>query len=196
MSPSLALARTHESRARWEETLDHNLRADPHDAVLRVKWKTSHHGGRTWAAPSATQAQLAAVQRTRHLGATDPGLTTTATLEVDGPLGFQPGEVITLLMEVVAHHAGIPLRPTQQGRRGGEHPAWFWLAGEDPSAPPGRVRLLLQDADQVQAVIRAVHGRAIQVGSDLVAVDVQSDLIQVDEVRQGNGRGAPPRSGR
>ena len=67
--------------------------------------------------------------------------------------------------------------------------SWQWLAARDPDAPPGRVRLSLTSLEQVQAVVDAVHGRAIQVGSDFIAIEVQNDLLDTRHLAAGNGRG-------
>ena len=54
--------------------------------------------------------------------------------------------------------------------------SWRWLAAIDPTASPGRVRLQPSSMEQVQAVCDGIHNCSIEIGADLVAIAVQSDL--------------------
>ena len=90
-----------------------------------------------------------------------------------------------------SHAIGGAILPTLPTGRLVEtrHPplSWRWLAATDPTAPPGRIRLQLETLEQVQLIISHIHGRSLQFGSDLVAIEIQNDLLDAQQVRLGNG---------
>ena len=49
-------------------------------------------------------------------------------------------------------------------------------ARHNPAAAPGQVRLYLQSEAQVQQVAQEVQGRAIDVGGDLITIEVSNDF--------------------
>ena len=109
-----------------------------------------------------------------------------AEIQVLGPMGYNPRNVIIDLMHVVSRQTGIDVTDASLLE---DLPAasWRWLAATDPSAPPGRVRLQLESFSQVQAVVNAVHQRTIQFGTDWVSIEVQNDLLDATFNISGNG---------
>ncbi|CAK0805666.1 unnamed protein product, partial [Prorocentrum cordatum] len=70
----------------WVGVMDHILKHDPEVSASRLRWRSSAHGGRPVAAPSATTAALAAARRKAHSGG---GLEHMADIVVQGELGTQ-----------------------------------------------------------------------------------------------------------
>ena len=71
------------------------------------------------------------------------------------------------------------------------------LASVDPAAPPGRLRLFLRSEDEVRKFYAPLHGQTVQVGQDLVAIEISNDIINAAsllETLRGGGRMRPPSS--
>ena len=96
-------------------------------------------------------------------------------------------------MEVVSHRTGISLEHSLDSASAAPG-FWYHTHAAGPSAPPGQVRLRLHSMEQVFRLARELHGKAVNLGSDLVAIELVND--EVDRV-QGNGqagrRGGGPR---
>ena len=162
------------------------MEADPATAVLKARWKPSRLGGRAWATPAATSRQLQAVRRTTGRAAhSSAALSSVAEVSLPGTLGRRPLETLQALMAVVGNRAGVAFR--QADPREEQPPAGSWRRAQDldPTAPPGRIRVYLETPGDVTALSAMLHGRAVQLGGDLVAVEVRSDLL---DARTGNGR--------
>ena len=191
VSPSLAVIKTDSDPQEWRTHMDRMLRDDPTEAILSLRYKPSWEGGQMFASPTATQEQIAATRRTRGILPPAPQPhQLAADIEVGGHLGFDPHQAITMLMHIVARELGTPLRDASR-EEDAPVSSWRWLAATDPTAPPGRIRLQLASMEQVQLVYDRVHGRAIEMGADLVAISVQNDLLALASLRPGNGRGGP-----
>ncbi len=150
--------------------------------MLRGKWRPSHRseGGRPWITPSDTPEQLAAVRREAKRGQAPPGLVfPTAEVKVMGHMGAAPHQVVAKLMEILGHHAGTPFTESDDGPRATE-PTWQWLAKTNPSAAVGRIRVSLVTEEQLCCFTTAVHGRAIQLGADLISITYTSELADAE----------------
>ena len=112
---------------------------------------------------------------------------------MQGSLGYDPKTVVQALMRVVSERIGIQLADASLAGPASSS-TWAWAAAQDPSAPPGRVRLLLPDVDAVTRLRAAVHGRAVQIGADLISIEVLNDLI--DHVGQMPGNAGRARASR
>ena len=140
-----------------------------------------------WVTPAATFRQLDATRRVRAAGNRMLPSTAAATeLLLDGSLGFDPKKVIDELMTVISAQSGLQLVDASFSDSASPG-SWRWVAAQDPSAPHGRVRLFLADVEEARRVADAVHGRAIQIGSDIVSISVNNDLIDSCCGTQGNG---------
>ena len=190
ISRRLASIRTGLEPADMTRVLDTIMDGDPEVMVKKIRWRASRQGGRPWATPSVTTRQMAALERSvkgRHL---PEAARNTAEVTIPGSLGHNPRQVIDTLMAVVASRTGLAL--TEGGQNQGARPGtWQRLQDSDPSAAPGRLRLHLQSYREVELLAEQLHGKAIQIGVDLLAVDVfHPDLVH----NPGNGQAG--RSGR
>ena len=89
-------------------------------------------------------------------------------------------------MDHLGTTTGLDLKETDYSRepRVGE---FIHLASKDSAAPPGRMRLLLRDAEAVRKVYAALHGQSVQVGQDMVGIEVCNDVVAAAGVA-GNGQ--------
>ena len=86
------------------------------------------------------------------------------------------GQVLSLLMQHVVSATGLARAETDYSRapRVGE---FVHLASQDPSAPPGKLRVHLGSADEVRKLYNALHGQTVMVGSDRVGILVGNELV-------------------
>jgi hypothetical protein len=182
----------------WRQRMDDAMQEDAEVAMLQIKWRPSNpaHGGRPWVTPSATPQQLAAVRRAARPGGGTQGMAEySAELQVLGQMGADPLAVVHKLMEVVGHHAGIDWRESDAGPDA-NRATWHWIAKSNPSAAPGRIRLSLQTEAQALAVSRHVHGRAVQLGAELISLectaavqDLTGNALLAESSTKNGGRG-------
>ena len=143
VSPTNILLTTEATADAWRAHMDNTLNEDPTSATLKIAYKRSYNGGRTWATPSFTPGRLAATRRTKGLTTENPQPHHLATdIFVRGPLGINPQHVITERIKIVNQHTGLNLPDASLHDETPSH-TWRWLAATDPTAPPGRVRLQL-----------------------------------------------------
>ena len=104
-----------------------------------------------------------------------------ADVAVQGEVGKEDGQVLSLLMQHVAHSTGLAIQETDYTRapKVGEY---VHLASQDPTAPPAKLRVLLGSADDVRRLYNALHGQTLQVGNDRVGIVVGNDLIDGQRV--------------
>ena len=98
--------------------------------------------------------------------------------------------VISKLVEVIAIKTGIAIQERQEDRGISRGACWTWEARHNPAAAPGQVRLYLQSEAQVQWVVQEVQGRAIDIGGDLITVEVSNDFYTSSATLPKNGKGA------
>ena len=170
VGPRLLTVTTEASREQWQAVLDDAWQADPAEAISRVKWRPSRMGGRVWAAPRATGGKRRTARRVEasmcETTADEPSAAATAA---GGPQGYAPRDVAELVMRVCITQSGVCLEQAAAGAAL-EPGRWTRVAEDDPSADPYRLRLFLRSADEGTRVQDRLHGRAIQVGVDLVTL--------------------------
>ena len=191
LSRSKALGTTQLPAEDWIPYLTDMINSNADVAILKIKHKPSFAGGRVWAAPEATPLQLAATRRCA--GRTSQQEITARqeiNLSMKGNLGGEPQMVISKLVEVIAIKTGIAIQERQEDRGISQGACWTWEARHNPAAAPGQVRLYLQSEAQVQQVVQEVQGRAIDIGGDLVTIEVSNDFYTASATLPKNGKGA------
>ena len=183
MSRSKLLLFSDATAETWTSVMDQVMKADGSETSVRLKWKASRNGGRTIATPSATATALAASRRLAGRAASHFDHLTDVMIK--GEIGREDGAVMKLLMNHLAEATGLNLKETEYSRdpRPGE---FVHLATKDASAPPGKMRLILSSAKDVRKVYSALHGQTVQVGQDLVGIEVGNDLVDGQGI-PGNG---------
>ena len=178
VTPRVVTVRTTSSSDVWRTLLDQTLFRDAENAVLRVKRRPSRQGGGTWASPSATSPQLAAHRRTAgRSGAERQIAEGTAEISINGSLGHGLTATVRQLMSVIEGRLGTQLR--ELGPDDVQSPSsWLHLVRSDPSVPTGRIRLQLASRADVDRLATEVHGRAVQIGADLLTISVLGDGLQ------------------
>ena len=178
----------------WQPLLDALPQQDPQNAITRIKWRPSRYGGRLWAKPGGTRTQLAAVQRTKggRVGQTAPR-SNVAEVRPRGAGACEDAQVFRALMAHLQRAAGLNLQETGPGQEATPG-TWRSMAAEDPTAPRGRMRLVLRDDLDVQRLFDELHERAVQVGGDMVGVQVLHDIHDA-QLAGGRGAGTEPAGG-
>ena len=159
------------------------MEEDHAEVAARLKWRASRNGGRAIATPTATTRALAAARR----NASDTGgrQLRTAEIVVNGEIGKDDGQVLSFLMQHVIQHTGLRLieTPGEREQMVGEY---LHLASRDPTAQPGRMRVLLSNLDEIRQLRNALHGQHIKVGGDKVGIQVCNDFLD-SQATPGNG---------
>ena len=163
----------------WTETLDRVLAMDSCIATTRLKWKTSRNGGRPVACPSATTSALTASRKKPHKFKSACDFVTD--LAIKGEVGREDGEVSNKIMAHACAVTGCSIKEAVTGStpKLGEY---VHLASQDPMARPGRLRVFLSSEDEVRKLYVSLHGQTVQVGQDLVAMEISSDIINIQSL--------------
>ena len=174
LSTQRALVRTAVPPAVWQHALTQGVTDDPDVSVLRLRWRPSRHGGRPWAQPERTAAQLQAVraQASVRLQGREPGssiLDGDATLSLVGPKGPQPAVLLRAIMSAVSNRLQVPLRERDQDAVMGN--------GDWMLMPDLRVRVRLVDAAVVRQLAEVVHDSPVSVGGDMLAVQISNPVL-------------------
>ena len=179
LSPHKALLYTSTESDIWTARFDSVMKNDPLETAVKLRWRASKHGGRAVANPTATSQALAASKRRGN--APISAMHFNADVAVQGEVGREDGQVLALLMQHVTLTTGLSIKETDYSRvpRVGEY---VHLASQDPTAQPGKLRVLLSSADEVRRLYNALHGQTLQVGSDRVGIVVGNDLIDGQQV--------------
>jgi hypothetical protein len=183
LSQNKVLVYTEAAAETWIGIMDELLRQDPDAAATKLKWKASRFGGRPFAVPSATNTTLGATSRQagKTAGSRMDHITDIA---LRGEIGREDSAGLKSLMQHLITKTGLDIKAGDE-QRGPKTNEYVHLSSIDPSAPPGRLRLYLNSQDDVRKVFNALHGQIVEVGSDLVAIEVTNDL---NNSLQGNGR--------
>ena len=175
LGPNKALATIEGTQAQWEIITTDQLRKAADEAITRIKWKTSVHGGRTWAKPLALDRDIGATKaraKAPHQQGHDQAL---LTIRLSGPLGADPNALMTKLMEVVQGKAGIQLQekqPRQQLKK------MNWAGDKDAFGDwSGIIKLQLDTKDQAAALAQMLRGYAVDVGGYTAPLDVHSPFV-------------------
>jgi hypothetical protein len=185
LSPSKCVVFTSMEQEAWTTCTDDILRTDVAENSIRLRWKSSRNAGRAFASPSVTPKAMAASMRSgtrKSIPSSHDYFTDVAIL---GEVGREDGEVIKALMNHLVNATGLVLKETsyQGNPQLGEY---IHLATTDPSAPPGKVRILLSSKQEVEKVYATLQGQTIQVGRDQVGISVCNDIIDGAAI-SGNG---------
>ena len=110
-----------------------------------------------------------------------------ADIFIDGEVGKEDGQVLRHLLQHALQYTDLHLTETAPGQEQklGE---FLHLASHDPSAPPGRLRVLLATDAEVRKLRSALHGQHIQVGNDKIGIRVCNDFLD-SRATPGNGGG-------
>ena len=164
---------------RWQQKMDEVLQEDAEGGITRIRWKASRHGGRPFAAPSATSTQLAAARRPRGSGENkSQALQSIAEVEVVGNTKADEHEVIKQLMSNLGQLAGLPLQESEQTQEV-KTGTWKWLGSISPTTSAGRSRIFRKDSKELRKVRNALHGRTIKIGVDSYMIRVYNDAVDV-----------------
>jgi len=179
LGPHKALVYTATAADIWTQKMDFAMENDVLETAAKLRWKASKHGGRAYAGPTATPKALAASRRRGN--ATISPFHFSTEVEVMGELGKEDREVLARLMQHATQSTGISLIETDYKRapRAGE---FIHLAAQDSSEKPGKLRVLLNTADEVRKLHNALHGQTVQVGDDKIGIVVGNDLIDGQQV--------------
>ena len=186
ISSTRALVYSEATSEVWVQTLDRHITEDPMTAATMLKWKPSRHGGRPVATPSATAGALASSSKQRASQRLN-NFDYITDVRLRGEVGREDAEVLRSIMTHACSATGIILqeaRPDGPPRIG----EFYHMASRDSAAPPGRLRLLLRDREEVCRVHVALHEQTVQVSSDHVAIEVVDDDWNV-ALLSGNARG-------
>lgn len=175
LSRSTLLLATEASADTWQQAMDTMMHNDPDTAVYKLKWRPSRHGRRPFGMPSALPARIAATRRAKQTRGTSSAVQAIADVEIKGHLHDDEHALVRDLVTHLVGQTSISLTELQEerGHRAGK---WQWLAAADPSAPPGRFRLYLNDLEEVARVRATLHDNAVKVGMDTFRVQVFDGL--------------------
>ena len=180
ISSTKVLVYTEATAETLKAKMDEVMTLDVEAAATKLKWKPSRNGGRAIATPSATTSSLAASRKKANKPSSAFDYITEVA--VKGEVGREDGEVMRKLMAHVCSSTGLNINETA-GEANPKIGEFFHLASRDSAAPPGRMRVMLRNEDEVRKLYAALHGQTVQVGHDLVAIEVSNDLINIKELK-------------
>ena len=90
---------------------------------------------------------------------------------------MEDGQVLRVLMTHVILATGLSINEMddQRSAMAGEY---IHLATQEPTAQPGRLRVLLSSMDDVRKLHNALHGQTVKVGPDRIGVMFCDDLME------------------
>jgi len=192
LSPKWALIKTQVRSEQWQEELSSLMRADPYCCVLRVMWRQSVQGGKTWATPAATMQQLQAVrvQAKQRLGGNANGVAPLkeTTVQVRGSLGPDPAGVLRGLMDSMRIKSSMDLQevPHGQNLQDGQ---WSICVEPESGRPTGRVRIQLHNSQQVSRLQKVAHQQVVSVGGTALPVSITNLQVTPLPKCSGNDQG-------
>ena len=174
ISPYRAVVYTTANAETWASIMNKVMTEDTVETGPKLKWRASKHGGRPYATPPATSKALAASKRRGSARATMQDY--IAEVSMLGEIGKEDGQVIRALMQHATQAVGIQLVETSYSGipKIGE---FVHLASQDPSAPPGKIKVFLSSLDDVRKLYGALHGQSIVVGADRVGIIVGNNIL-------------------
>ncbi len=173
------------------------LAEDATSFVVKARWRPSKYGGRPSATLSLTAQQLSAMARvSRSSPAATEQQQATTTISLRGPLGHSAMLVVDRVMEVVQVRTSSNLNRAQDPLAAMPG-TWSHVEPEGDYRTSDRVRLHLSSKEEARKVASELHGHAINVGSDLIAVEVSNDLMDAKTTMgSSSGNGERRRPGR
>ena len=192
LSPKWALIKTSIMSEQWQEELSNCMRADPYCCVLRIMWRQSMHGGKTWATPAATMQQLQAVrvQAKQRLGGSANGAVPLreTTVQVRGNLGPDPAGVLHELMCSIKTKTAMDLQevPDGQNLKDGQ---WSICVEAESGRPNGRVKVQLHNSQQVARLQKIAGHQVVTIGGTALPVSITNLQVTPLPKCSGNGQG-------
>ena len=192
LSPKWALIKTQVRSEQWQEELSNLMRADPYCCVLRIMWRQSMQGGKTWATPAATMQQLQAVrvQAKQRTGGNANGVAPLkeTTVQVRGSLGPDPAGVLHGLMESIRIKTSMELQevPDGQNLKDGQ---WSICVEAESGRPTGRVRIQLHNSQQVTRLQNVANHQVVTVGGSVLPVSITNLQVIPLPKCSGNDQG-------
>jgi hypothetical protein len=183
LSPSRMILRTMASPEIWESKVEHMFAENPSSFVSRVRWKPSRCGGRTFAQPAATGQQLGAARREATRCTAVPGKPIQAMVQVRGPVGHDGGQVTSAIVECLRSQ-GVSLEMVSAVASLNAN-EWQTVVSYTSNSPTGTLRLAVMSEAEMRIVRDTLHERAIQLGSDLIAISVQDDAGALAQAKNG-----------
>jgi hypothetical protein len=179
LSSGKALVFTNVDAEIWSRRFDTVMKEDQEETAVKIRWRASKNAGRTFASPTATSQALAASRRRGN--APISTFHFNADVAILGEVGKEDGQVLALLMQHVINATGLNLKETDYQRApvAGEY---IHLATQNPTAEPGKLRVMLASAEEVRRVYNALDGQTLQVGNDRVGIKVSNDLVDGQRV--------------
>ena len=176
LSPGKALVIPRGTQQEWELALTTQNLQDPSNSVTKMRWKTSRHGGRTWAKPLALDRDLRAARARdkapEQFGADQAVL----TIKLEGPLGADPNGLVDAIMKEVANRTKSQLRK-QDGP--GTLRSMHWAPSLDTDGLwNGHLRLQLDNMEQLKELAGMIRTFVIDIGGELFPLDAHSPFLQ------------------
>ena len=198
VSPRVALIHTGVLANIWEGVLTDMMRNNPTCCILKLRWRQSYHGGRPWAQPAATTAQMQAVKtqvNIRLQGRTPgAGRDLESLITFPGNLGPEPEALVGEVMKSIASRLGAVLfeRPVGENLEPGH---WCMLKHPGSQDPTGRARIRLSNRADAEKLEKAINAQPVYVGGETLAIQVSNPALMKLPFWQGNGQGAQLRGG-
>ena len=176
-----ALIRTEGTPENWQTELSRRMRNEPEACGLKLKWRPSMHGGRTWAQPIAVEAQIQAVRmqaaitcQGRAPGSKDQDF--TSNIQIQGTLGPDPAGLIRKIMQSLNEKLGASLTE-QAAEERLETGRWQLSKIEGTDEPSGRIRVMLSNKPEVIGMQKAYHGTTIRVGELSATLHISNPIL-------------------
>ena len=196
ISPKVALIHTGVLSSTWDNILTDTMKNNPSQCILRIKWRRSYHGGRPWAQPAVTSAQMQAVKTHANIKrqgrALGSGKDLESTISIPKSLGPAPVALVEELMKNIGIEFGAVLNQKQEDATL-EPGDWCMLKHPGTQDPTGRMRIRLSNSDDVKKLEDMFHAQPVEVGGEFCALQVSNSAFMKLPLQQGNDMGAQVR---
>ncbi|CAK0792981.1 unnamed protein product [Prorocentrum cordatum] len=111
-----------------------------------------------------------------------------ADIIVKGDLGRKDAVVLDRLMSHLRGATGHSFTKAADT----DHPKpgeFIHLASRDAQAPSGIIKVLAQNIEDIGKIYAAFHGQAVQIGQEVVGIEVCNDLLLSDAGQENGARG-------
>ena len=178
LGPKMAVLRTRRDERTWEEAMRLWQSTDPRRSVFQLRHKRLIQDGSLWAGVPGT------AQRQRQIASGTEDISSRLLLQLRGPQGPRSEQVVDAIQDMVGTALGGTIRTVQPGAALEAYtlrPERGTVAG----ALTGRMELALRSPAEARHLHELLHGRGLQLGVDMLAIEVQlTPLARVP----GNGR--------
>ena len=181
-SPQEALIRTEGTAENWQIELSRRMREEPECCGLKIKWRPSMHGGRTWAQPIAIESQIQAVRvqaaiQCKGRAPGSEGGDFETTIQIQGTLGPEPASLMRQVMCTLNAKLNANLQeqaPEERLTTGG----WQLVKTIGTETLSGRIRVKLSSKPEVDGLIKAYHGSSIKIGELVATIQISNLAVQ------------------